>query len=108
MTVQPIATSSEQTTKITTTMTMLMMKFCMVTVRPVFALGEYDDDDDNGDDGDEESSHSHSESSVFALRELCIGGDRAGGTCGRLWSSLMRWQGRIAKERNHTQCSYFL
>ena len=67
---------------------MLMMKFCTVTVKPVFALGEYDDDDDDGYDGDDESSHGKSESSVFAPRELCKGRDRTGGTCGRLWSSL--------------------
>ena len=50
-----------------------------------------DDDDDDGEDGDDgvdESSHGHSESSVFALRELCMGKDRTGGTCGRPWSSL--------------------
>ena len=58
---------------------MLMMKFCTVTVKPVFALGEYDDDDDDGYDGDDESSHGQSESSVFAPRDLCKGRDRTGG-----------------------------
>ena len=37
-------------TMVTITIMMLMMNFCTVTVRPVFALGEYDNGDDDGDD----------------------------------------------------------